>query len=210
MNREEFYSQLPRLLKRLFTWGLAAATLFLVLWYFGGLNVWGYLLTPIVKISNGWGPIHFQPGDMSSAQIIYSLALDGASADLSFPVNQLNSSLVEVITLLGIWPYRDAKSLLKLAFWCLLITLAYHCFMVNIQFLETRLGPDLANRRGVFWEETISYQFIHKIAAFDKFILRFWAGFPIFAIGLSANYFFAPTGSRIELTPKSKPRPKKR
>lgn len=190
MTRDEFYQQLPRFGKRLFTWGILSAAVFLILWYIGGFNVWGWFMALWLRMLPLGMDISFAPGNSETAAFIYKFNLeDGRQASLTFPINRLNSCMVEVITLLAVWPYRGCSGFLKLAAWCLIFTIFYQCFNVWVQLYDVKIGPQFAGSYGIFWEETLGYRILTKIAAFDKFILRFWAGFPIFLFALVAFYF---------------------
>lgn len=181
MKREVVQTLLPRLLKRLFTFGLLSAAIFLAFWYGGGLNLWGALLEiafiPLMDVT-------FEPGNFREAAFLLNVPLEsGGMSQLTFPANQLNSSLVTVVTLLAMWPHRDLKAGLKLTGWCLLFILLYHLFQISIQLYQVRIGPDFANQQKIFWESSTWYLLIENIAAFDKFILRYWGGFPAFGMG---------------------------
>ncbi len=190
MNRDQFYEQLPRIGKRLFTWGILSAAVFLTLWYIGGFNLWGRFLELCLKVVTLGKDISFAPGNSETAAFVYKFGLeDGRQASLTFPVNRLNSSMVEVVTLLAVWPYRGRSDFFKLVAWCLLFTVLYQCFNVWIQLYDVKIGPQFAGSYGIFWEDTLGYRIVAKVAAFDKFILRYWAGFPIFLCALVAFYF---------------------
>ena len=191
MTKQDFYNQLPSLAKRLFTLGLGAALAFLVFWYYGGHNLWGYFLGGVFKITGFFMNIHFQSGNSENAAFFYTFALeDGRMANLTFPINRLNSNMVEVVTLLAIWIYRPARSFFRIALWCLLFTVLYHWCHVVLQLYIVKIGPNFANNYHIFWEQTAWYLIVNKIATFDMLLLRYWAGFPIFLFALVTDYFF--------------------
>ena len=47
----------------------------------------------------------------------------------------------------------------------------------------------MADRLKVFWEPSAWYEVVRHLAAFDKFILRYYAAFPVFGMGLVCRYF---------------------
>jgi len=180
MDREVLYGRIPDLLRRLFTLGLGSAGLFLLLWYFGGDRVWGHIMGLAWKPLRFWMDIQFE---MDS--FVYRISLDdGRISELTYPINQLNLSFVEVVTLFALWPHEKAGQALKLAAWCLGLLFLYHHFSLWIQLLNIELGPEFANRQRIFWESTFTYSLVAKVAAFDKLILRYWAGIPVFGLGL--------------------------
>jgi hypothetical protein len=199
MKKEEIYSQLPRLIIRLGKFGVPAAVAFLVFWYFGGHNLWGRFLDLCMSITAFYYPVSFAPGSSEIAAFERVVEAGGQKSTLTFPVNRLNTSMVEVVTLLGLWPSKSWRAFFKLAAWCLLFTVLYQTFNVVIQLYVTEIGPDLANRFQLFWKETTWYRVIEKISDFDMFILRYWAGFPIFLCALVCAHLTSP----------QKPEPKK-
>ncbi len=209
MSKQDLYNQLPIIIRRLFTWGLLSAGLFLVVWYFGGYNLWGRFLQFFLNIFLFPMDIQFEAGTSQSAAFIYTFALEnGERGQLVFPANMLHSVIVEVVTLLALWPHKNYKLLLRLAAWCLLFTILYQCFNVGIQLYAIKIGPEAASKYKLFWEETWWYLTVNKVAAFDKFLLRYWAGFPIFMCALTADYFFGKK-YRAKAVPKKSARPKK-
>lgn len=197
MSKQDFYDQLPRLLKRLFTWGMLAAVVFLLIWYNGGINVYGYFLAPIANLLIPFAQISFESGSTGSAKFIYQITIEGVGQrDLTFSANQLNSSTLEVITLLAMWPKSKWVDFFKLAGWCFLFLIFYHAFQIFIQCYNYQIGPELANSLNVFWEPSGWKSLVRNVSKFDLFILRFWAGFPVFGLGLVAHYFLSSKLSR--------------
>lgn len=193
MSKKEFYQQLPSLLRRLFTWGLLAAVVFLLLWYNGGINVYSYFLAPLANLLIPIAQISYEPGSISAAQFIYQIQVEGVGArELTFSANQLNSSFLEVVTLLAMWPKKSWLDFLKLCGWCLLFLIFYHSFQIFIQCYNYQIGPELANSLNLFWEPSGWKSIIRNISKFDLFILRFWAGFPVFGFGLVAHHLLSP------------------
>lgn len=187
MEREVLYAKLPLLIRRLFTWGLLASTVFLVIWYTGGAQLWGWFLALILRPFGFLMDIHFD-----GTSFIYTVPIAmSQSSELAFPINQMNLSMVEVVTLLATWPKEKPKEKLKLVFWCFVLIVAYHLFDLIIQLYRIQIGQDFANRERVFWEPTLWYSFISHVAAFDKFILRFWGGFPVFGLALLCRTWFS-------------------
>ena len=193
MSKEELYNQLPRLLRRLFTWGLLAAIVFLIVWYNGGINVYGYFLRPFSDLLVFNAHIGFEPGSTSTAQFLYQIQIEGAgSRELTFAINQFNSSMLEMVTLLAMWPRKNWKDFGILLLWCLFFLILYHTFQMFIQCYNYQIGSDLANSLNMFWEPSGWKTFIKNVSKFDLFILRFWAGFPVFGMGLIAHHFLSP------------------
>ena len=198
MARAELYSQLPKLLKRLFLLGVPCATVFLAIWYFGGYNVWGRFLTLFLNIVAPFAPLRFEAGSSSLAGFVYSFVLeDGRPGELTFLVNQLNSVLVELVTLLAIWPHRHRKAFFQLLGLCLISVMFYQAFSILVQLHVMEIGPAVAGKYEVYWEDSFWYQTVKNISAFDKFLLRFWAGFPIFFFAVALLHFFT-RGSEAE------------
>lgn len=193
MAKQDLYNQLPGLLKKLFTWGLLAAILFLVVWYNGGINLYGIFLAPIADFLIPLANITYESGSTGSAKFIYQVNIeDVGGRDLTFVANQLNSSSLEVITLLAMWPRKSWKELFKLAAWCMFFLMCYHTFQIFIQCYNYQIGPELANSLNTFWEPSGWKTLIRNISKFDLFILRYWAGFPVFGLGLVAHHFLSP------------------
>lgn len=191
MNKVEFYAQLPKLMKRLFTWGVGAAALFLLLWYRAGFhNLWGYTLDFFLNFLAPIMDIHYEAGTVKRAAFISSVAIEGKNIELNFLANPLNTVLVEVVTLIGLWPHQKWGKTFRLIGFCFLFTILYQSFNVGIQLYANEIGPSLANRLELYYEPTWWHTFIAKLASFDKLILRFWAGFPIFLCALMANFLF--------------------
>ena len=195
MNRGDLYGHLPSLLKRLFTLGLGSATLFLVLWYYGGYNIWGYFLDFCMNITAPFYGLTFESGTTSTASFWHTVTIEGNTTELEFKINLLSTHMVQVVTLLAIWPYRNKTHFFRLAAWCLLFTVLYQTFNVVIQTYYIQIGPKLATRLEIFWEDSFWFRVVRKIAVFDKLILRYWAGFPIFMFAFLADAFF---GAKVE------------
>jgi len=206
MKRAELYAQLPLLMRRLFTLGLGAAIAFFVFWYMGGHNLWGHFLGFCLKITAFFYDLRFVPGDSEHAAILHHMFIEGGPAsgiDLEFKINLLSAHMVEVVTLLAMWPTANRMAHLRLALWCLLFTVLYQTFDVLIQLHVQEIGPKLATRFEVMWEYdgSLWYKFIRKLSNFDKFILRYWAGFPIFLCALVLDHF---TSKRLKITESGK------
>jgi len=201
MDKNELYSQLPRIRKRLFLFGIPAAVVFLAIWYFGGYHLWARLLDGFLNLVLFPLEIRYQPGTTSHAVLIYTFETSGRSLDVNYLINQLSSNMVVVVTLLATWPHKSFGSVLKLSAWCLLFLLCYQAISVFIQFQYIRIGPEMANSIGTFWEDSFGYQVMLKLSAFDKFILRYFAWFPIFLLSLVTIYF---TGARSRRTREKK------
>ena len=203
MNREALYGSLPSLLRRLFTIGVGSAVLFLAIWYSGGHNIWGHFLDICMNITAPFYNLSFESGSSSTASFWHAVTIEGNQTELEFKINLLSAHMVQVVTLLAIWPYRNKKHFLRLVFWSLLFTVLYQTFNVVIQTYYMQIGPKMATRLEIFWEETFWFRVVRKVAVFDKLILRYWAGFPIFMFAFLADAFI---GSRAE---SSKERQKK-
>ena len=190
MTKQEFYDQLPRVTRRLYTYGLGSAALFLLFWYSGGYNLWGYMLDLIFDLLSFFVDVRYESGSTRKAALVYYFTSQtGSSHEVAYKMNQLNSNLVVLVTLMGTWIHRDLRGFLRLAAWLLGFTLCYQLFSIGLQLYVAEIGPDLATRLGVYWEETTGYFAVYKLAAFDKFILRYFAFIPIFLSSLVAIYF---------------------
>jgi len=186
MNKQELYAQLPRIIRRLFSLGLLAATVFLLIWYLaGGYNFWGHFLTVILFPFN----IDYVAGSTKSAVLVVDVQLGGKTLQPSYFINQLNSNMVMLVTLLATWIRGDWRPFLKLCGWCLVFLLMYQAFSVLLQFQYARVGPQMADSAGVFWEETTWYLILSKLASFDKMLLRYFMWIPIFLGALSMLFF---------------------
>lgn len=193
MSKKEIYSQLPTLLKRLFTWGFLAASAFLIIWYNGGINLYGFFLAPIVDVLIPLADVAYEKGTVGSAKFIYKVEFNGINArELTFIANQLNSSALEVITLLAMWPKTSLKKTAQLSIWCFLFLILYHSFQIFIQCYSYQIGPEMANSLNTFWEPSLWWDIVKNISKFDLFILRFWAGFPVFGLALFFNSALTP------------------
>jgi len=189
MTRRDYYDALPRMIVKLFTFGLGSAALFLFLWYMGGYHLWGWILDGVLKVGAFGMDIQYEAGDF-----VYYVDLgNGLVSEPAFPINPLNLAIVEVITLLACWPHKSAKSAFKIAGWSLLFLLVYQMMGIVLQFLNIEMGPDLANRHQILWqwESSWVYPIINKLAAFDKFVVRYWAGFPVFGTAFFVDAFLA-------------------
>ena len=191
MNKQELYGQLPNLLKRLFTYGLLSAVLFLVFWYLGGgMKIWGHFLDFAMNLTAFYYPVQFDSTGGRGAAMLHTLTLEnGRNVELEFATNMLSVHMVQVVTFLATWPHRRFSSFLRLAGWCVLFTVLYQTFNIVVQLHIQEIGPMLATRLEVMWEETTWYHIMQKVAGFDEVILRYWAGFPIFLCAMVADYF---------------------
>ena len=91
------------------------------------------------------------------------------------------------MTLLGAWRHRSVKAGFRLAGWSVLILLGYQAIAFLAHCHAVEIGPDFANSQHIMWESSWWYVFMKNVAAFQTFILRYWAGFPVFALALLAN-----------------------
>jgi len=190
MSRQDVYNQLPAIIRRLFTWALLAVGVFLLFWYYGGYNLWGHFLEFVFNIALFPMDIVYKPGISQGASFVYTFTLEnGQTGQVHFLVNMLHIVLLEVITFLAVWPHKNLKSFFRLAGWTLVFTVLYQCFNVGIQLYAAKIGPSMASELKIFWEETWWHRLIDKVAKFDKFILRYWGGFPVFLFALVADYF---------------------
>ena len=195
-GKAEFYGQLPILGRRLFTRGVPAAVLFLVFWYLlKGDVIWGYFMNMCMKLTAFYFPVTFEP---EAGKFVHSFSHSGKTVACVFDTNLLHTGLVQAITVLAMWPHRNRAALFRLAGWCLLFSVLYQTFDVVIQLYAQKIGPKMADTLQIFYEETTYNRIIAKIASFDKFILRYWAGFPVFMFALVADYFFAKNKARSQ------------
>ncbi len=201
MTKQELYGQLPVLGRRLFTRGVPAAVLFLVFWYLlHGDIIWGHFLNLCLKLTAFYFPVSFEP---DHAKFVHAFTYSEKTVSVVFDMNLLHMGMVQVITLLAMWLHRRWQDLLRLIAWCLLFSVLYQTFDVVIQLYSQKIGPKMADTLQIFYEETTYLRIVQKIASFDKFILRYWSGFPIFMFALVADYFFA-MNRRIPLAGKNK------
>lgn len=192
MTKNEIYQQLPSVLKRLFTWGLGGSILFLVFWYYGGLNLWGSLVSGLLSLTPGLGEISFRAGSTHDAAILCDTVIDGMHAvQLNFPVNILNLVIIEVITMLAVFPANRRGAMIKTGLWSFLLLVIYHVAHAYLQLYKMKIGPDVANQIGIFWDETTWFLIIHKLGSFDVFLVRYWGGFPIFILAFMIQHFLA-------------------
>jgi len=185
MDKQTLYQQLPRITLRLFVIGLPAAMVFIFCWYtLDASHLWGRILAFFMDI------IFDVSYDAKHAALAYHFsAIPGTTQTSEYAVNQMNSNLIVLVTLMATWPYSSFKDFLKVAAWCFLFTILYQIFSIYIQTCSARLGPELAGRLGIFWEDSVQHRVVRKIANFDKMILRYFGWFPIFLCSLVAIYF---------------------
>ena len=184
MDRE--YAALSRvILIRLGLFGLPAGMLAAYLWYVGGAAWWGSFLLIPARILIFWTEITFDGREFTYA---VPLELGGTSA-LVYQINQLNLTFLEIVTLFAAWRHTSAKAAFKLLGWCVLWLVLYHVFSLFIQCYSLEIGPDFANQQHIMWESSWWFRVIKNVAAFDKFLLRFWAGFPVFGLALVLSLF---------------------
>lgn len=186
MNDVEYGDLARVVLTRLFLLGIPAGFLAALIWYRGGGSTfWGYVLLGIAKVAVFWTEVGFDGHELK-----YAVELElGGSSFLGFPVNQVNLTVIECATLFAAWRHASLKAALRLAAWTLAILLLYQTFSFFIQCYIVEIGPDFANRQHIMWEPPSWYPVAKKIASFDKFLLRFWAGFPIFGSAIALNHF---------------------
>jgi hypothetical protein len=184
MTKDELYASVPTILKRLMLIGLPAAGVFLAFWYYGGINIYGHFMDLTLTPFKGIMDLKFRPDQPSHAAFDYRFMYEGEPGQLGFPINLWHLTMIQLVTLLAVWPHKSAGRFIHLLFWSLFFLWAYHVFNMCIQLIDIQYGPRYANQKGVFWEPTLIYQVASKIAAFDKFIGRYWFGFPIFLAAL--------------------------
>ena len=136
--------------------------------------------------------------------LVYRATLDnGARPTINFSVNQLNTSIVEIITMLAIWPHQSVARFFRLAGICFVLALFCHCGEFFIQSYYGLIGPDVANKLGILYERPPHYTLVKYLSHFDKFIFRFWSGFPIFGLGLVITFFLDRRAEQKAVTPAS-------
>ncbi|CAM2008568.1 hypothetical protein [Acanthopleuribacter pedis] len=192
MTKNEIYQQLPSVLRRLFTWGLGGSVLFLAFWYYGGLNLWGSVIAWLLSFAPGLGEISFRAGGSNDAAILCDALIDGMyDVQITFPVNILNLTIIEVITLLAIFPADRREAMLKTGLLSFFFLPLYHVAHSWLQLYKMKIGPDVANQIGIFWDETTWFLVIHKLGSFDVFLVRYWGGIPIFILAFMVQHFLA-------------------
>lgn len=187
MTKDELYASVPKILKRLMLLGLPAACLFLAFWYYGGVNLYGHFMEFTLQPFTGLMDLKFMPDEPGRAAFAYRFTYEGDLGQLDFPINLWHLTMVQIVTLLAIWPHKSVGRFLHLMFWCFFLLWGYHIFNMCIQLIDIQIGPRYANEKGIFWEPTLTHQIVSKIAAFDKFIGRYWGGFAIFLGALIAE-----------------------
>ena len=203
MNKQEFYSQIPRLKRRLYTLGLLSAALFLGCWYLGGYQLWGRLIDLVLFPINAY----YEPGGTDRAAIVYKVPIGGEVYRVFYRVNSnFSPNMVVLVTLLATWIRPSFKHFLKLCGWCLVYLIIYQCFSVLLHFHLAAIGPDMADKAGVFWEENTWYLTVRKLGAFDKFILRYFTWIGIFLGALVSIYFFPGNGAASTRSSKQRAR----
>lgn len=193
MNREQVYREfIPRLLKRSII-GALCTVVFLLCWYqLDAWLLWGYFLDIFFSMTSWLFDISFEEGkDLSSAAFFYSWKGEGASGDVGYKINNLNPTLAVLVLLMGSWPHKDFKSFLSFFAWSFLFTIVYHIGSVWVQVYYQTLSPGFADRMGLFWEDSLWYSIMNRVAGFDKFILRYYATFPVMGCALTVRYFTA-------------------
>lgn len=193
MVKSEFYRAfLGKVIKRMFTLGILFVGLFLGFWYLlDGFLVWGNILDVVFRLTSFVFDISFDPsGGLDNAAFIYKVELGGVLQDVGYKLNPLSSNLVVLVLILGAWPHPNFKAFAKFACWSLFFTLLYQVFSTWLQLHYVSMNPNTADRFGLYWEDTSWYRVMDKLAGFDKFILRYFAAFPLVGIALIARYFF--------------------
>lgn len=184
MTKDELYASVPKILNRTFLFGLPAACVFFALWYYGGINLYGHFMDVTLTPFKGVMDLKFVPDQPSHARFAYRFMYEGEPGLLDFPINLWQLTMVQIVTLLAIWPHKNVGRFFHLLFWSIFFLWIYHVFNMCIQVIDTQIGPKYANQKGVFWEPSLGYTLISKIAAFDKFIGRYWFGFVVFLAAL--------------------------
>lgn len=191
MNKQTFYREfLAKFIKRFLIFGLPGCVVFVLFWYLmNGYAIWGSILdfcaTPISFLID----IDYESGRLERAGLVQAVTVYGKDLEIVYKVNQLNSNLVVLVMIFCTWPHKSWGDALKLVPLLFVFTVGYQLFSVWILSYESALGPQMADRLKVFWEPNAWYETIRHIAAFDKFILRYYAAFPIFGAGIVVRYF---------------------
>jgi uncharacterized membrane protein len=185
------YDFVPRLLQRIFTWGLLWSVLFFVFWYVGGIHLWAWCVGLLIKILTVFQvPLEYS---VEQGALMFPIRLAGnPSVEVGYFANQWNLAIAEVILLITLW--WDKKQTYKVRFilLCILGLMLYQVFAVTLNISVQALGPNLPNRLGILWEYQNStfYLVLRKVQLFETFIGRYWAGFPVFGISLLLNNVF--------------------
>lgn len=192
MNKAQLYKEfLPKLIKRMLLVGLPCVVAFWVFWYkMDGYGAWTWFLDIIFSGLSFVLPITYDPGtNLDTAAFFYTVQIQGPSYDIGYKVNNYSANLVVLVLLVLGWPHKNWSGLVKTTAWCLLFLVLYQIFSTWIQMYYTSISPGFADRNKIFWEPSAWHSFLNRIVGFDKFILRYYACFPIFGLALVARYF---------------------
>ncbi len=193
MNRAAVYSELlPRIIKRLFLVGIPAAGLFMVVWYLlHGYELWSSLI-------GGISGLKFDPsGGIDNAGLIYTVKTQGVSGDIVYKVNNLSQNLIVLVFLLGAWPHANLKAFMRTALWSLALTVVFQVFSIWLNMYYISISPAFADKLHLFWRDSVWHTVMNRVYGFDKFILRYYGAFPVFALALTIGYFSqARTGKK--------------
>jgi len=180
------YGFVPTLLKKLFTWGLGVSGLFFVLWYLGGVHVWGFLVSILLKILVLFQmPISYQ---VDQGAILFVIQIsDAGPAEVGYFANQWNLGIAEVLLMFCLWLPGQKEKRFGFILTCFAALIAYQVFAVFLNMSVQALGPDLPNKFGIMWEHdgSLIYKSLRKMQLFDTFILRYWVGFPAYGLGFA-------------------------
>lgn len=186
MSRAAFYREiLPKLIKRLFLVGIPAAAVFMVIWYvLHGYELWSSVIA-------GLSGLRFDPtGGIDNAGLVYTVKTQGVSGDIVYKVNNLSQNLIVLVFLLGAWPHANFKSFMRTALWSLLFTVIFQVFSIWLNMYYISISPNFADKLHLFWRGGTWHTIMNRVYGFDKFILRYYGAFPVFALSLVMGYFF--------------------
>ena len=177
------YEFVPKILKRLFTWGMLWSSLFFGMWYFGGMHGWAVFITFLAKLFTLFQiPISY---NFDQGAIVFMVKVGMAPpVEVGYFANQWNLGMAEVVLLLSLWWSKNKEKKTSMLVLCFLVLAAYQLLAVGLHICNQAMGPDLPNRLGVMWdyEGNFIYLVLRKAQLFDTFIGRYWVGFPVFSI----------------------------
>ncbi|PIE02481.1 MAG: hypothetical protein CSA81_06590 [Acidobacteria bacterium] len=190
MPAPDRYDFVPRMLKSLFTWGLGVSAVFFIFWYYGGMHVWGFFMSMLLKVLVLFQvPISYET---TEGAIVFAIQSGGPSGvQIGYYVNQWNLAIAEVFIMFCLWLPDRKKDALRFIAICLGILICYQMVAVFLNIGVQALGPDVANKMGVMWdyEDSLLFVVLKKCQLFDTFIARYWVGFPVYGLAVFIHLF---------------------
>jgi len=192
MNKATLYREfLPKLIRRMAFVGLPSSVAFLLLWYRLDMYVlYGHFLDLLFSLTSSLFKITFEAGDsLDGAAFFYTVVVDGVSSDIGYKLNNHSPNMVVLVLLVMGWPHKDKQAFFKLALLSFLLLVFYQMLSTWTQVYYTRISPGFADRNKLFWQPSLWHSLLNRVVGFDKFILRYYAAFPIFGLSLAGLWF---------------------